>query len=237
MKNRYDDMWARFESAMNKHQYELDQQLLNPNDTRRGITCLAYLNVNNANACDEISHFLRRAQAIEPEQYFYPVSELHLTILSIISCYSGFVLSDIDEQKYIEVFHQALSDVEPIEIQFRGISASPNCVMIQGFPVDSGLNELRQTLREKLKSSGLTTNIDSRYKLITAHCSAIRFCQPLQDCAAFLEYCREYREHDFGTFTLKDIDLVFNNWYQNASVTQTLSRHSIQNKAKISDDT
>ncbi|EDK30956.1 hypothetical protein VSWAT3_12827 [Vibrionales bacterium SWAT-3] len=57
-KEIYDKMWQRFKVASETGQYELDAHLLDlPNDTRRGITALAYLKQGNNALLDEIMRF------------------------------------------------------------------------------------------------------------------------------------------------------------------------------------
>jgi 2'-5' RNA ligase len=223
----YDKMWGEFCAGLSQNQYELDPHIYSSNDTRRGITALAYLNSNCQCVSQEIANFLAQAKVIEPQQYYHPLNELHLTVLSIISCFEGFRLSDIDQQRYADIFSDAMASVEPIEVKFQGVTASSSCIVIQGFPIGSGLSDLRHKLRNEFKESGLKSTIDSRYKLVTAHSSAIRFCSPLQNSSQLLTLCKQYKNHNFGSATFTNFELVFNNWYQNLSVKQNLAEHSI----------
>lgn len=222
----YNNMWEEFCHALKHEQLELDAWIDNPSDTRRGITALAYLEQNNHKVCTEISGFVDNIKLIEPDQYFHPQSELHLTLLSLISCVSDFTLNDIDCNQFIDVFQQVLRDAEPIEIEFRGITASPSCIVIQGFPVTKNLAQLREKMRAQFALSDLPTTIDSRYRISTAHVSAIRFRQPVKDSKKLLDICETFRQHTFGTIRFSEFHLVFNNWYQNLSATQILSHKS-----------
>lgn len=230
----YDDMWEKFKSASEQNKYELDPYLLDPHsDTRRGITALAYLNQNQSAALDEIVKFQNAVKAIEPQQYYHPLNELHLTLLSVISCMAGFQLSEINTETYAEIFASVVRDIHPIEIQYQGISASPNCILIQGFPIGDELEKLRNTLRTKLKAAGLRVSFDSRYTLVTAHSSVIRFRTPISNSKQLLALCHQYRNHSFGHIVLSDFELVFNNWYQNLSITQSLSRCSVLSQTRV----
>ncbi|ADT88302.1 hypothetical protein vfu_B00048 [Vibrio furnissii NCTC 11218] len=250
----YQHMWDNFCDAMRHNRYVQDPYLTHQSDTRRGITALAYLQSNSQfhhrrAPHDESRHyqlrqnrlrnvspleclsltanieaFLDQFRTQEPEQYYYPQNELHITLLSVISCVAGFQLADIDVARYAAVFQHALRDIEPIDIEFRGVTASPECIVIQGFPQGNGLNALRERLRDELQRSGLPTTADSRYKLVTAHASAVRFRAPLNDTEALLQLCQRYRHHVFGRMTLSACELVFNNWYQQRSVTQSLAQ-------------
>ncbi|EWH08982.1 hypothetical protein DS2_14899 [Catenovulum agarivorans DS-2] len=223
----YDQMWDKFKLACHRNEFELDPYLLNDtNDSRRGITALAYLNQAEPPVAKQITNFQDTIRNIEPEQYYYPVDELHLTVLSVISCIAGFQLSDIEDQAYADIFQSVFASAQPIELEYRGISASANCIVIQGFPVDTALENLRNKLRTLLAKSGLRVTFDSRYKLVTAHSSVIRFRKPINNGRKLFELCQQYRNHHFGNVILKDFELVFNNWYQNLAVTKTLAKYS-----------
>lgn len=225
----YDDMWQRFELALKHNEYELDPYLSDlENDTRRGITALAYLNQGNSSTINEIIRFQKEVRELEPEQYYHPSNELHLTILSVISCLPEFALTEIDVNPYIDVFRSALKNAGKIEIRYHGVSASPNCIVIQGFPTSDTLERLRNELRTQLTKAGVRVTFDSRYKLVTAHSSIIRFKAPLNDAQQLLALCRRYRNHDFGRVVLEDFELVFNNWYQNLDVTKSLAKYKVQ---------
>lgn len=224
-------MWQRFDQALHNEGVSVDHNIHNNADTRRGVTALAYIEKNYTQVATRISEFLAGLQQVIPNQYFYPTDELHLTMLSVISCVDDFTLDDIHIPPYTALFQEALLGLPEFNITFRGVTATPDCVVIQGV-VDhgkSGENEesdtltlLRERLRNAFKSSTLRSSIDSRYTLKTAHCTAARFCSPLNtssntkasESELLLNYLKRYRNHHFGTITVKHIDLVFNDWYQ-----------------------
>ncbi|MEZ8702382.1 2'-5' RNA ligase family protein [Vibrio cyclitrophicus] len=224
----YGQMWQRFERASVHNDYELDSHLLDiASDTRRGITALTYLKQANRSVLDEIMSFQKAVCDIEPNQYYHPLEELHLTVLSVISCLPEFELSEINIHSYTEIFRSVLSSNQQIEIKYQGVSASPNCILLQGFPVGDSLEQFRNELRTQLSEAGLRVTFDSRYKLVTAHSSLIRFRVPISDSRQLFRLCQQYRNYDFGSIVLKDFELVFNNWYQNLAVTKSLARGSL----------
>ncbi|MCM2681267.1 2'-5' RNA ligase family protein [Echinimonas agarilytica] len=230
----YDQMWQRFELASAHNDFELDSHLIDvANDSRRGITALAYLKQGNSLILDEIMNFQETVRELEPNQYYHPLDELHLTVLSVISCVPKFELSEINVHKYAEIFFSALSTIQQIEIKYSGVSASPNCIVLQGFPANNALEEFRNELRTQLSDAGLRVTIDSRYKLVTAHSSLIRFKTPISDGQQLFKLCKQYRNHDFGSVVLKDFELVYNNWYQNLAVTKSLARGSVLDQQRV----
>ncbi|WP_019614046.1 2'-5' RNA ligase family protein [Psychromonas ossibalaenae] len=220
IKKIYDDMWNNSICRFKENQYETDPLINSTEDNRRGLTVLSYLSPDTG---EKIGGFLDELRSIEPLQYYYPENELHLTVLSIITCQQGFTLSDIDAPAYAGVFADAVKDLPPFTIKYTGITASSSCILIQGFPESGQLNVLRSRLRDGFKKAALPTSIDLRYKISTAHTTAVRFRREVHNSEKFIKILYKYRNFDFGTVTIDKLELVFNNWYQNLSHTKQLS--------------
>jgi len=225
LKNLYSQMWIDSIDKFKNNNCEVDPLINDESDNRRGITVLSYFN-NSVGG--KISNFLEELKIIEPEQYYYPKSELHLTILSIISCITGFKLSNIDVKAYSLIFKEAVKDIGGFKVKFKGITVSPSCILIQGFPDSKQLNHLRDSLRVNFKKAKLETTIDSRYKLSTAHTTAVRCLTPFENSNELITVLSKYRDYDFGTLEVNSLELVFNNWYQNLSITKSLSRTKLK---------
>ncbi|WP_125720277.1 2'-5' RNA ligase family protein [Flavobacterium ustbae] len=215
----YNELYKSSSETISSGKYSIDSELKNESDSRFGITLLIRPNDEiKAN----IEDFISELKKAEPEQYFYPDSDIHITVMSIISCSSDFNLNQISPNEYIEVICRSLVDVEKIQIQFKGITASPSAFMIQGFPSDETLNNLRNRLRENFKNSELQQSIDSRYSIFAAHATVMRFQEKLQDTKKLIEIAEKFRDYDFGTFEVKKLELVYNDWYQRKSTTRVL---------------
>ena len=221
MKSVYDEMWQKASRLIQSKQSEPDPWLDVPNDTRRGLTLIIR---PERQVLDNFSEFLKSAEEIEPRQYFYAPSEIHITVMSIISCTSGFELSQIAKKDYIKVVQSCLNEIEPFDLNFRGITASANCVMAQGYPTGSDLARLRTSLRKAFANTELDSSIDSRYPIRTAHSTLIRFREQLTQPESFLELLSHYREEEFGSTRVSDMFLVFNDWYQRASLVKNIKR-------------
>lgn len=217
----YDRLWEESYAQFRNGEFQLDNSILSPEDQRRGITLLARI-TNPVNR--EISRFSNAASSLEPDQYYYPPGDLHLTILSIITCVEGFHLSGIESQEYADIIRDCCSQFCPLKIEFRGLTASASCIMVQGFPDDGRLNNLRETLRERFSMSSLRHSIDSRYRIKTAHSTVIRFHKPIGDATSFVKLLEKYRDYDFGVLEVSQLELVFNDWYQTRSNTILLDR-------------
>lgn len=207
----YNQLYQKSTETILAGNYKLDSQINDVSDSRFGITLLIRPNETiKAN----IQLFLDHLKTIEPNQYYYPDSDIHITIMSIISCYEGFRLDKINIQEYIDIIQQSLVHLDTIKIEFRGVTASPSAIMIQGFPADESLNNFRNKLRENFKKSTLEQSIDSRYSIATAHSTVIRFQEKLQNPQQLIAITDKFRDFDFGTYTVDKIELVYNDWYQ-----------------------
>lgn len=210
LKRHYDTLWKESLQTFKRNKFKFDPQIDSASDTRFGITLLAR---PSKEVKQEISKTLKEINAVAPNQYYYPDSDLHITTLSIISCYQGFSLKSIKPTEYCSLIQSAVDYVSPFHIRFRGLTASPSCILIQGFPENNQLNRLRNRLRDNFNQSGLEHSIDKRYKLQTAHITAIRFKEPFSDADKFVKTISNFRNKDFGSCLVDQLELVVNDWY------------------------
>lgn len=202
----------------------LDEMIDNNKDRRRGLTLLIRPDLN---VTEKINRFQKEIKRIDEHQYYQPISDIHLTVLSIISCYEGFKLTDVAIQEYVQIITESIKGIGRIKLNFNGITTSQEAVMIQGFPVDEELDILRNRLRKNFARTNLQQSIDSRYKLSTAHVTAIRFRKMLECSERFAEMLQRYREANFGEMHVKSLDLVYNDWYQSRKVVKILYQFTL----------
>lgn len=203
---------------------ELDPLLDDPHDTRRGITLLAR---PPAPVAERILELLAEFRLLEPAQYYYPATDLHLTVLSLISCHPGFRLVDIEPAAYQALVAEVLHGVRPFRVELRGLTASPGGILLQGFPQGTGLQQLRTALRQAFQASGLRQTIDQRYRIQTAHATVVRFRAPLQHPPRLAELTRRFQDYPLGAFEVSTLELVYNDWYQRAAHTVQLGRYQL----------
>ena len=224
LQEHYNELYKKSSEAILAGNYKLDAQINNESDSRFGITFLIRPSeIIRAN----IQSFLDELKAIEPNQYYYPDSDIHITLMSIISCYDGFSLDAINVHEYIDLIQQSLVILDKIKIEFRGVTASPSAIMIQGFPTDESLNNFRNKLREDFKKSPLQQSIDSRYAISTAHATVLRFQEKLENPQKLMQVVEKYRDYDFGEFQVENLELVYNDWYQREKNTIHLAEFRI----------
>lgn len=219
----YDALHAAALPPLRQGQAAPDPLLDSPHDTRRGLTLLTR---PPAEITARIGEILAEFQQVAPAQYYYPASDLHVTILSLISCYAGFTRAHFDPAPYVELVAAALRDAAPFRIRLAGLAASPAGVLVRGFPEGDGLAKLRDELRRVFRASGLPESIDQRYSTQTAHLTALRF-RALPDARPLLRVLAARRAYPFGTFEVSAYELVFNDWYQRAAHTVLLKKYQL----------
>lgn len=224
LQQQYDQFFKEGIRAIETNTYTINELLQADLDQRYGITLLMR---PDAAARVSIQQFLSELRSIDPHQYYYPESDMHVTILSIISCYEGFQLHQINAAAYADIIREVLANQPAIRMEFKGITLSPAAVMIRGFVSDDALNHVRDQLRVAFKFSGLRHSIDERYSIFTAHSTVVRYQQKLADPAAWIRKIREYESHPFGKQQVKVMELVHNDWYQRKEKVQQLAYFSI----------
>ena len=229
LENHYNKLWNQSLQKFRSNKFQFDPLINSKDDNRYGITLLAR---PSKEVKQNISDILAEIKSVAPNQYYYPESDLHVTILSIISCYDGFSLNQIDESEYEKIVQATVDSITPFEISFRGLTASPSCILVQGFLSNDQLNILRSELREKFKNSSLQHSIDKRYQLQTAHMTAIRFKESFENTERFINKTTELRNRSFGSCVIDEVELVGNDWYQQKEKVESIAKFSL-NKQKV----
>ncbi len=207
----YKELYESSIEKIGRGDYQTDSLIDSPADKRLGLTLLIRPPQKVKN---KIKLFLEELKQIDSYQYYYPISDIHITAMSIISCYEGFRLEQIVVSDYSDLVKQSLKGIDKFKIKFQGITASDSGIMIQGFPENEILNNVRNNLRTNFKDSNLEQSIDKRYTIQTAHATTVRFRKELQNKKAFLAEIEKFKNSYFGSFEVKELELVFNDWYQ-----------------------
>lgn len=224
LKAHYNKMYNESVLKISSDHYEIDPMIHSDSDDRFGLSLIIRPPIE---VKDKIQKFLNELRSVEPHQYFYPNSDIHITVISVISCYSGLKLSNINVPEYVKLIEKCLKNLQNITISCKGITASPSCIMIQGFNHDNSLNKLRDRLRLEFNNSDLEQSMDERYLIQTAHTTVFRFTEHLEQKENFLEIIENYRDYDFGAFIVDDIELVYNDWFHRDYSVEKLGRFKL----------
>jgi hypothetical protein len=148
----YEQLWQDAVLAFARGKPDVDPYLSDKRaDTRRGVTLVAR---PPQSVRDKVRDYLERLALVCPEQYGYRPEELQVTVLSIISGTQSWRGEIRQLASYRAIMGAVLSRQRSFRIRFRGVTASPGSVMIQGFPVGDGLAGIRNELRTAFAAKG-----------------------------------------------------------------------------------
>jgi len=119
----------------------------------------------------------RTLRQIEPGQYYYPSSDLHLTLFEI--CHSRSLEEAAD---LAELIRTKLQDMFALLPAPRLISPrfgfDARACAVNFLPADETLGSLRRSIREQIAKLGVAIN--PRYEPQSAHLTIMRYIAPLQ---------------------------------------------------------
>jgi 2'-5' RNA ligase len=221
----YEKLWTEAVSAFERGEQKPDCYLPDKTaDVRRGTTLIFR---PLANVRDTITDFMSRLAEICPGQYFYRPEELHITVLSIITMTELWELEMDRFQKCRPLIGQALTAQRPFKIKFHGVTASPDSVLIQGFPFDDGLAAIRAALRDAFARAGFADMLDRRYKVTAAHISIMRFCRPCPEIKRLLAFLNKNRRNNCGECEISHLELIFGDWYASSNKVKILEAYPL----------
>ncbi|MGB7749307.1 MAG: hypothetical protein WBN75_18695 [Verrucomicrobiia bacterium] len=223
----YDQLWSKTSTALESGGLRIDPLLRGKaGDPRRGATLVAR---PNAVVQKRVETFLRKAAAICPGQHFYKPAELHVTVLAVIPGSESWREEIHRLPACRAVLDKVMKNGRAFSLKFRGVTVSPEAVLVQGFPQDNALARLRDELRSALRDRGVGENLDRRYKIAAAHLTVMRFCNPKADWKRMFDFLETYRETDFGETGFQSLQLIWNDWCASAGVTHTLREYALRN--------
>jgi 2'-5' RNA ligase len=222
----YDGMWSAAGKKIRAGKVEIDPVLAaRVRDRRRGLALMVRPSPDTRR---RVMKFLRELRRLESDQHYYASSDLHLTILSPFTTTLHHKPFFVRLKKYVAAVDAAMRRARPMRIEFRGVTASPGAILIQGFFTDGALNELRDDLRRELRARGLTVGLDARYRLETAHLTVARFRAPLRNPKKFAAALARACGRSFGSTTIRSPALVKTDWYMSHQTVETVKRYRLR---------
>ena len=216
----YEQLWREAQPAFARGEPRLDSHLLDKaGDRRRGVSLAFRL---SPAVRSQIKLFLDRLAADFPGQYFYQPDELHVTVLTFISTTDSWRREIRDLAPFRALLREIVRRHPPFKMEFRGVTAAPNAVVIQGFPLDDGLESIRAEIREGTARLGFAGRLDRRYPNRAAHVTAMRFRQPGGDWKKLAAIVQANRQTFFGETHVETLPLIWGDWYASADTTRIL---------------
>jgi 2'-5' RNA ligase len=222
---RYDALWDAAAPEVRAGRVSLDAWALDKGrDARRGVTLLAR---PSPPVAERLAALLDALRTLEPEQYYQPHGDLHLTVLSLFTATVDHApyLAHVDD--YDAAVRKAVAGETSFTIDVRGMTLSPAAVLAQGFPRDGTVARIRGRLRAALAARGLGGALDGRYRLETAHLTLVRFAAPLRAPARFVDALAAMRTEAFGTTTVAELELVLGDWYQSSERARPIATYPL----------
>ncbi len=137
-------------------------------------------------------------------------------------------LERLDE--YERLIREVLGRQRSFRLEFRGVTASPGGVMVQGFPEGDALAGMRDGLREAFARAGFGGLLDQRYRIRAAHMTAMRFRAARDDWARLGAELQRSRDVPFGAMEAERMELIFGDWYASAEAVRTLREYPLMSR-------
>ena len=176
-----------------------------PNDKRMSMVLLIRINPDISN---NIQNAINKLKELEPDSmYYYPPSDFHITVIDLLKGELDRKIPD-NINDYINCINECAKEIKPFEIEFDGLTASDNAVLVKGF-YDNELQKFRELLRENLIKNNL--KLEERYKTISSHITIARLKNKLNNPEKFISFVEQ--KNYFGKMKVESIELCYHNWY------------------------
>jgi len=164
---------------------------------------------------------MERFKETEPDQYYYPLSDLHVTIFDFISGCADYRRDPGTEKIFMELSRRALADFSPFEFDLEGVAFSSAAGLLRGF--DGGqIVEMRRRIRNLLKEYGIPNT--ERYESESAHVTFCRFKSVLRNPVGLVDLIERNGDLEIGQATIRSFELVEHDWYNSASRKRIIDR-------------
>lgn len=213
----YDQQYCNYKEILERSRAKLlqggtaDPYLLEPDmDTRMSVSLIIrppeLISSNIISLTDKL-------RSEEPDMYYYPQSDMHITVMDILSGAPGRQVPD-NISDYALCISECTLNVRPFQIDFVGLTASDGALLVCGY-YERGLETLRELLRSSLAAKNLA--LEERYKTSSAHITVARFIKKIGSPERFLRFCNYGPQ--FGTMRVSSVELVYHNWYDSKKTT------------------
>ena len=150
-------------------------------DARMSLVVLIRMSSNITN---NIIRHMEELKLLEPDLYYYPQEDFHITVMDILKGELGRTIpANINE--YINTISRCAEEISAFEILFDGMTASDNVALVKGYYEES-LEVFRKMLRDNLKQQGLP--LEERYETFSSHISVARIPNKLKNPNEYIDF-------------------------------------------------
>ena len=173
-------------------------------DNRMALVILIRI---NSDIKQSINKCISALKIIEPDLYFYPDTNLHITVMDILKGEDGRKIPDnIDD--YLTCIEQCLKNINAFNIVFNGLTLSDNAIMVKGY-YENTLQIFRENLRYSLKNNNLIN--EERYKTISSHITIARLKNKYKNGIELIKFIQSYEL--CKTMKVNSFEVCLHNWY------------------------
>jgi hypothetical protein len=217
-KELYDAIHAANIDDLRHGRIDTDPLLLpGAGDPRRGVSLIIPVQGSR----EHYQELVNRFSQVEPDQYYYPFEDLHITIFDFIQGSAAYQRSNDRNRQFLQISREAASDIQPFRLQQQGVVFSRTAGLIRGYD-DNILVDMREKIRKRLQELNLPN--DERYASESAHTTFMRFPCQLRNPQALAELIEQQREIDLGSEKITFCQLVEHDWYNTRSRTRIIGR-------------
>jgi 2'-5' RNA ligase len=190
----------------------LTNELANPgSDTRSGLSFICW---PNEKLLEHISSLQNYLKALEPNQYYYPKTDLHLTMLEIRFNEPLKVVEDL-AQKISSIGANIFCDLKAPIIEPYTLVTDPKGLALNLLPDTDNQNQLeilRKTIVERLNQNGFV--IKPRYEAKFGHITLMRYLNQIKDIGSWLHAIDTAPINQSISWTLDSLYLSWGaDWY------------------------
>ena len=157
-------------------------------------------------------------------QYYFPKSDIHITVFEFVSSRPDFRKYAGDVQLFDKVAEGVLVNSGRFEIDLIGTVFTRGSGLIAG--IDGGrLIGIRERLRSELKKVGFDPL--ERYRSTSSHISFMAFRNKPKSEGKLLSLIEKTREMDLGSIEVSTIELVEHDWYSRLRNRRVISKYEL----------
>lgn len=215
----FDDFWLRFSRQITDGNGQIDfptQTEMKPIHTTTVVRLPAEITEKCSNLVDEI-------KAAYPSHYYYPISDMHFTLLNLdklITASSG----GIDTELVTDKIKQALENLPPLEMKACGLGVFPTTIFIKLYDMSGVIEEYRNAIKGAVLDTLAIAETDTKALVEgIAFANLVRFRHAPEP--ELINMINGMRNTEVGTFKASCIELVETN--KLLSLPETLVRGKI----------
>jgi hypothetical protein len=112
-----------------------------------------------------------------PDQYFYPLQDLHLTVVELCHSKTIHEAESIVQAAEFRI-KKTVESLSSIHLRVWSIGADRGGLALNSIPVDDSLQYVRSAITQSLAAAGVPG--EPRYAADSAHITCMRFLQPMK---------------------------------------------------------